>query len=110
MEQKTLQLQNFAAVQKDGSGVLGKVLYYSLSSILIDKEKFSELCQSVDFPYQPTRRTALADAFRSATGDIYERMVLKTDSGPTAWRPSGFSICTNAVLGAGSWKHCWKTM
>ena len=110
MEQKTLRLQNFAAIQKDGNGVLGKVLYYSLSNILIDKEKFSELCQSIGFPYQPTRRTALADAFRSATGDIYERMVLKTDSGPTAWRPSGFSICTNAVLGAGSWKHCWKTM
>ena len=74
MEQKTLRLQNFAAIQKDGNGVLGKVLYYSLSNILIDKEKFSELCQSIGFPYQPTRRTALADAFRSATGDIYERM------------------------------------
>ena len=86
MEQKTLKIQDFAAVQKDGNGVLGKVLYYSLSSILIDKEKFSELCQSVDFPYQPTRRTALADAFRSATGDIYERMVLKTDSGPQVFK------------------------
>ncbi len=86
MEQKTLKIQDFAAVQKDGNGVLGKVLYYSLSSILIDKEKFSELCQSVGFPYQPTRRTALADAFRSATGDIYERMVLKTDSGPQVFK------------------------
>ena len=47
MEQKTLRLQNFAAIQKDGNGVLGKVLYYSLSNILIDKEKFSELCQSI---------------------------------------------------------------
>ena len=86
MEQKTLRLQNFAAIQKDGNGVLGKVLYYSLSNILIDKEKFSELCQSIGFPYQPTRRTALADAFRSATGDIYERMVLKTDSGPQVFK------------------------
>ena len=86
MEQKTLKIQDFAAVQKDGNGVLGKVLYYSLSSILIDKEKFSELCQSVGFPYQPTRRTALAEAFRSATGDIYERMVLKTDSGPQVFK------------------------
>ena len=86
MEQKTLKIQDFAAVQKNGNGVLGKVLYYSLSSILIDKEKFSELCQSVGFPYQPTRRTALAEAFRSATGDIYERMVLKTDSGPQVFK------------------------
>lgn len=50
MEQKTLQLQDFAAVHQDGSGVLGKVLYYSLSNILIEKEKFAELCQSIGFP------------------------------------------------------------
>ena len=86
MEQKTLKIQDFAAVQNDGNSVLGKVLYYSLSNILIDKEKFGELCQCIGFPYQPTRRTALADAFRSATGDIYERLVMKTDNGPQIFK------------------------
>ena len=70
MEQKTYQFQDFAAVHQDGQGVLGKILYYSLSNILIDKEKMIELCASVGFPYQPTNRSAKADAFRSATGDI----------------------------------------
>lgn len=86
MEQKTLQLQDFAAVHKDGSDVLGKVLYYSLSNILIEKDKFAELCRSIGFPYQPTRRTAKADAFRSATGDVYARLVVKTDSGPQIFK------------------------
>lgn len=86
MEQKTLQLQDFAAVHMDGNGVLGKVLYYSLSNILIEKEKFAELCQSIGFPYQPTRRTAKADAFRSATGDVYARLMVKTDSGPQIFK------------------------
>ncbi len=86
MEQKVYQIQDFAAVQKDGNGVLGKVLYYSLSNLLIDREKFGELCESAGFPYQPTRRTAKADAFRSATGDIYERLVLKTDAGPQIFK------------------------
>lgn len=86
MEQKVYQIQNFAAVQNDGNGVLGKVLYYSLSNLLIDREKFSEMCESTGFPYQPTRRTAKADAFRSATGDIYERLVLKTDAGPQIFK------------------------
>lgn len=86
MENKTYQIRDFAAVQKDGNGVLGKVLYYSLSSILIDKEKFAELCQSIGFPYEPSRRTAKADAFRSATGDVYDRLVLKTDSGPQIFK------------------------
>ena len=74
MEQKTYQMQNFAAVQGDGNGVLGKVLYYSLSNILIDREEMAALCASVGFPYQPTNRSARADAFRSATGDVYERL------------------------------------
>jgi hypothetical protein len=32
--------------------------------------------------YKPTRRTALADAFRSATGDIDDRFVVRDFSGP----------------------------
>ena len=43
MEQKTYQFQDFAAVHQDGQGVLGKILYYSLSNILIDKEKMIDL-------------------------------------------------------------------
>lgn len=83
---KVYQLHDFAAVQKDGDGVLGKVLYYSLSNILVDRDKMTELCQSIGFPYEPSRRSAKADAFRSATGDVYERLVLKTDSGPQIFK------------------------
>lgn len=86
MERKLYQISDFAAVQQDGNGVLGKVLYYSLSTTLIDREKFDELCQSIGFPYEPSRRTAKADAFRSATGDVYERLLLKTDSGPQIFK------------------------
>lgn len=86
MENKVYQISDFAAVRQDGNGVLGKILYYSLSTTLIDREKFGELCQSIDFPYKPSRRTAKADAFRSATGDIYDRLLLKTDSGPQIFK------------------------
>lgn len=86
MEDKTYQISDFAAVRQDGNGVLGKILYYALSTTLIDKEKFGELCQSIGFPYEPSRRTAKADAFRSATGDIYDRLLLKTDSGPQIFK------------------------
>lgn len=34
--EKTIRFEDFAAVSQDGGDVLGKVLYYSLSSILID--------------------------------------------------------------------------
>lgn len=67
----TIQFSQFAAVSKDSDEVLGKILYYTLSSILIDREVLARLCDTVDFPYKPIRRSSLADAFRSATGDIY---------------------------------------
>ena len=86
MENKTYQISDFAAVRQDGNSVLGKILYYALSTTLIDKKKFGELCQFIGFPYEPSRRTAKADAFRSATGDIYDRLLLKTDSGPQIFK------------------------
>lgn len=38
MERKNYQMQDFAAVREDSAEVLGKVLYFSLSSILIERE------------------------------------------------------------------------
>ena len=65
---------------------MGKVLYYSLSSILIDRDELESLCDAVGFPKGRSNRTAMGDAFRSATGDIYERRVVKTDSGPQIFK------------------------
>lgn len=74
-----MQLEDFMAVKDDGEGVLGKLLYYSLSSILVDKCTLGRLCAELDFPYSGGKRTAMADAYRSATGDIYD---YKTATGP----------------------------
>lgn len=46
----TIQFSQFAAVSKDSDEVLGKILYYTLSSILIDREVLARLCDTVDFP------------------------------------------------------------
>lgn len=85
-EDKTVRFENFAAVSHDSGEVLGKVLYYSLSSVLIDREELKKLCDAVGFPTSSSSRTATGDAFRSATGDIYERKVVKTDAGPQIFK------------------------
>jgi hypothetical protein len=72
---------DFMAVKEDGEGVLGKLLYYSLSSILIDREKLAELCEGLGFPYSPQRRVALSDVFRNATGDLLETKTVKDING-----------------------------
>ena len=84
--EKTIRFEDFAAVSQDGGDVLGKVLYYSLSSILIDRDELESLCDAVGFPKGRSNRTAMGDAFRSATGDIYERRVVKTDRGPQIFK------------------------
>lgn len=84
--QKTIQFKDFATVSQSSEDILGKVLYYSLSSILIDRDKLTELCEAVGFPAGRSSRTAAGDAFRSATGDIYERRVVKTDAGPQIFK------------------------
>jgi hypothetical protein len=77
---KMSDMNNYMAVKEDGEGVLGKLLYYSLSSILVERERLKEICDGVGFPNTQNRRTALTDAFRSATGDIFAS---KTYNGKT---------------------------
>lgn len=61
----------------DQSNMLGKFLYFSLSNILVDKEILSELCENMDIPYSGGKRISVSDAFRSATGDIKDRLTTK---------------------------------
>lgn len=66
-------LSNFMAVKSDNGDVLGKILYFSLAKILIERPVLEQLCQTMDLPYSKGSRLTEADAFRSATGDIRDR-------------------------------------
>ena len=68
-------MQNFIGTsQGDKSHTLGKFLYFSLSSLLIDREELKKLCEDTSIPYAGGTRLSVGDAFRSATGDIRERI------------------------------------
>ena len=59
--------------------MLGKFLYFSLASVLVEKDALTELCDSTGMPYSGAKRLSVSDAFRSATGDIKERLVVTRD-------------------------------
>ena len=59
--------------------MLGKFLYFSLASVLVEKEDLKELCDSMGMPYSGGTRLSVSDAFRSATGEIRERIVARHD-------------------------------
>ncbi len=60
--------------QGDKAHMLGKFLYFSLANLLVEKEALSKLCGELNIPYSGSKRLSVADAFRSATGDIRERV------------------------------------
>ena len=62
------------AAKGDEQQMLGKFLYFSLANLLVDREELSALCESVGVPYAGCNRLSVGDAFRSATGDIRERV------------------------------------
>lgn len=63
-----------AAGQGDKEHMLGKFLYFSLANLLVEKEQLSQLCEDMGIPYSGGTRLSVGDAFRSATGDIRERV------------------------------------
>ena len=70
-----LDMKNFiGASQGDEAHMLGKFLYFSLANLLVDKGELSRLCEDMGIPYTGGTRLSVGDAFRSATGDIRERV------------------------------------
>jgi len=70
-----VDVRNFiGAAQGDKAHMLGKFLYFSLANLLVEKEALSRLCDDLNIPYSGSKRLSVADAFRSATGDIRERV------------------------------------
>ena len=80
MEEKIINMNQFlGAAQGDREHMLGKFLYFSLANLLVDKDELSSLCESMGIPYTGSTRLSLGDAFRSATGDIRERVPVTVD-------------------------------
>ncbi|WP_333813812.1 DUF6744 family protein [Muricomes intestini] len=69
-------MSDLMAVKGDSGDVLGKFLYFSLASVQVERNRLTELCQSLGIPYAGgNRKNKSGDAFRSATGDLYQRVV-----------------------------------
>ena len=71
-----LKFENMtAAASGDSQNMLGKLLYFSLPSVLVDKDDLRQLCVDMNIPYAGGNRLSVSDAFRSATGDVRDRII-----------------------------------
>jgi len=80
MSSNIQSLNQLMVVESENTdGLLGKIVYFGLSGILVRRESLLDLCDSMNFPKPRAKRVSNGDAFRSATGDIHDRLLL--DSG-----------------------------
>ena len=80
-ETKIMNMNKLIAVNGEAEGILGKFVYYSLSNVLIEKEKFCEIGRMFNLSKVKPARESASDAFRNATSDIYDRVVEKNIGG-----------------------------
>lgn len=67
-------MSDLMVVKGDEGDVLGKLLYFSLASVQVERDTLTEICESLDIPFRASKRKSSAsDAFRSATSDISGR-------------------------------------
>jgi hypothetical protein len=81
-----MKLNDYIAVQKNTEGILGKMMYYSVSNILIDREEFQRIGRDFGLPKIKPARESPSDAFSKATSALYERIVVNNGNSATAYR------------------------
>lgn len=58
--------------------ILGKYMYYSFPKLIVKAEKVKDICEQIGFPVKVCDTPSITDAFRSATGNIYDKIDLET--------------------------------
>lgn len=70
-------MNQFMAIHTDdekNGDILGKYMYYSLPKLIIKAERVREICEQIGFPVTVNENISVTDAFRSATGEIHDRI------------------------------------
>lgn len=93
------------AANGDKASVLGKFLYFSLANILVEKEALAQLCDDLNIPYSGSKRISVSDAFRSATGDIKDRITVKAPVRIISMRSTAATMRTLRTYIPASWSR-----
>lgn len=71
------RMENFMAINTAEGKVeeiMGKYMYYSLPKLIVKAERVKEICSQIGFPVEVNENISVTDAFRSATGEIHDRI------------------------------------
>jgi len=79
-------MNDLIAVSENTEGIIGKIVYYSLSGVMVDKQKFIEIGENFQLPKVKPARESKSGAYRNATTAIKDRIVSKTSGGTHIYR------------------------
>lgn len=77
----TINFNDFIGTSNGEGEMLGKFLYFSLANLLIKRSDLEEISMELNIPYMESNRVSAGDAFKSATSDIRQRIVVNHGSG-----------------------------
>ena len=83
---KTEDLMAIHTNNENGEEIMGKYMYFSLPKLILKIERVREICEQIGFPIIPRENISETDAFRSATGEIHDRIELETASGTQVYK------------------------
>lgn len=69
-------LENYMAVQDGSEGIIGKIVYYSIAGILVDKQVCQEVGRSLGLPKIKPSRESRASAYKYATTALKNRVAI----------------------------------
>ena len=78
----SVKMENLMAIKTDdgtSAEVLGKYMYYSLPNLVVKANRVKDICEQIEFPIEVNDKISITDAYRSATGAIYDRIVETVD-------------------------------
>ena len=71
---KMEELMAINSADGQSGDILGKYMYYSLPKLIVKADRVREICEQIDFPVAVNENISPTDAFRSATGEIHDRI------------------------------------
>lgn len=79
-------MENLIAVPENAGGIIGKFFYYSLSNILIHKDKFIRVGMDFGLPKFKPAKESKSGAYRNATTALKDRIEVKGSNGTQVYR------------------------
>ena len=70
-------INKFMAINTDNGqaeNIMGKYMYYSLPNMVVKVDSVKSVCEQIGFPIEVNEKISITDAYRSATGEIYDRI------------------------------------